>query len=354
MEDKIVFRVAEDKDVEAINTFYNSLYISNRDRIKFEWEFNSSPAGKVIYVVAECEEKIIGTQCVIPYYLTTHANEIILSGKSEDTLVSPEHRGKNIFEKMYALLLEECKKKNITCIWGFTYAARPFLKLNFQIPFHAKMGIFVNSPLKASSYLTSLSPKSKFSHKAKIVLLSLGAWLRSSHLKTISVADFDTDTEKILLNTADLNYIKQNNTFGLKLDNDFMGYRITNNPYSQSYKVINYRKNGHLLISVLFNITPKKVGYLIHLHISDSVTKNEFRQFIRSIFKHSELQTCHTIRFWGFDHTLQNCEEIKFLTHCGFTFINRGISFVWLPLEKNLKLDPMNFVLSRMSSQGTD
>jgi hypothetical protein len=51
---------------------------------------------------------------------------------------------------------------------------------------------------------------------------------------------------------------------------------------------------------------------------------------------------------------LQNREEIDVLTKCNFVFLDRGISFVGLKLNKELEIDFSNFVLSRMASQGTD
>src|SRR4051812_39037900 len=103
MEENYIIRLAQNTDTEGINKLYNTSYKSERTLEKFNWEFNSGPAGKSIYVVAEFKNEIVGTQCVIPYYVITSENETILSGKSEDTLVSHAHRGKKVFEKMYSL-----------------------------------------------------------------------------------------------------------------------------------------------------------------------------------------------------------------------------------------------------------
>jgi hypothetical protein len=96
------------------------------------------------------------------------------------------------------------------------------------------------------------------------------------------------------------------------------------------------------------------VGYIIHLHIADETTKKDFKKFLNTIIKTTSLKTCCVVRFWGFSHNLQNQKEIYFLNSAGFTFINRGISFVWLSLNQKVNFKPENFVLSRMASQGTD
>src|SRR4051812_17922909 len=113
----ITYRLANANDIDPINALYNRVYGRNRTKEEFNWEFNSAPAGKAIYVIALDNEKVIGTQCAIPYFLVNGKGDEILSAKSEDTLVDPDYRGGNIFEKMYGLLTEESKKAGIQLIW---------------------------------------------------------------------------------------------------------------------------------------------------------------------------------------------------------------------------------------------
>ena len=92
----VTYRLATPDDYEKINSFYNRIYQSNRTIEQFLWEFNDGPFGRSIYVIAEDNGKIVGTNCVIPIELVTSNNRIIRSGKSEDTLVELE----TIFNKM--------------------------------------------------------------------------------------------------------------------------------------------------------------------------------------------------------------------------------------------------------------
>ena len=352
--EEIVYRLASDSDTDKVNRFYNSIYKTNRTKTKFEWEFNSSPAGKAIYVVAVLNNEIIGTQCIIPYYIISKENEVVLSGKSEDTLVSPNHRGKNIFEKMYSFLIEECRKRNILFIWGFTYAIKPFFKFGFQIPYKSKMGIFVIKPHESFRYFNSLSNKNTRVDRFKISLLMFISWSKRFISSIGSVSSSKLDFSFVELNDNKFNYLQYNNSFGLKLDSDFINYRITNNPYNNNYNTVNYFKNDNLLVSLTYNINNQKVGYVIHLYVADKTSKKEFKQFLNKAIKTTDLKTCCALRFWGFSHNLQNQKEIYFLNSAGFTFIKRGISFVWLSLNQKLNFKPESFVLSRMASQGTD
>lgn len=352
--EEINFRLAGDTDIDKINLFYNSVYKKNRDKLEFTWEFNTAPAGKAIYVVAEHNGFIIGTQCVIPYYVITYGNTVILTGKSEDTLVSSDFRGRHIFEKMYALLIEACRKNNITVIWGFTYAVKPFLKLGFQVPFRSKMGLLVLKPRKAARYFASLSAKNTGLDKLKITGLSFASYIKALLLKAKAEETRNLSFEQVSLNRPDFNYLKNEGSFGLKLDTDFMDYRINKNPFSKRYTTCNYMKNGNVSITLTFNITEENVGYIIQLYVQPSVTKRELKGFTTSMIQATDLKDCSALRYWGFSHNQQNREEIDWLRSCGFTFIDRGIAFVWLPLTSDPVLDPRQFVLSRMASQGTD
>lgn len=351
-DENYLIRLATVSDIEGINRLYNTLYKSNRSTEKFEWEFNSAPAGKSIYVIAEYKNEIIGTQSVIPYYIITSDNETLLSGKSEDTLVSPFHRGKSIFEKMYDLLKRECRQAGIQFIWGFTYATKPFLKLDFEVPFKVSLGLATLKTTASISYFSSLSSSNTISDKIKIGLLCVASWMKAIRLTSKS-PELELDFKRHSLNSSTSNYLFEKASFGLKLDSDFLHYRIESNAYNANYVTVNYRQNGQVLISMVYSITQQNVGFIIHLHIDKTVSQNLLSSFLRQVVK-TYLNTCHTLRFWGFRHNQTNARELSMLNASGFTFINRGISFVWLNLQEINRFKPEQFVLSRMASQGTD
>lgn len=353
MDEKYTIRLCRDSDVDKINQLYNNLYKSTRTREMFNWEFNSAPAGKAIYVVAEYENEIIGTQCVIPYFVITSENETVLSGKSEDTLVSKAHRGKDVFGKMYGLLVKECEQRGIQFIWGFTYATKPFLRLNFDVPFKASMGLAVFKPAASAEYFSSLSPSNTDLEKFKIGMLTFFSWIKCFFLRKGS-ALVDLDFKPHILNTDTFSYLLYPGSIGLKLDADFMRYRTETNPYSKNYRTVNYEKDGKVVISMLYNITRHNVGFIIHMHLAPTLTQADLRSFLRTCIKTTELGNCHTLRLWAFTHNLQNRKQRDIMSACGFTFLKRGISFVWLNIKNERSFHPGQFVLSRMASQGTD
>src|ERR1035437_8870639 len=131
----VIYKQAKEDDYKKINDFFNKIYSANRTIEQFYWEFHNAPAGRAIYIIAEDDGKIIGTQCAIPIYLENSIGEKILSGKSEDTLVDPLYRGQNIFYKLYDVLFEKCLENKIKILWDFTTAYKPFKKMGFEIPY---------------------------------------------------------------------------------------------------------------------------------------------------------------------------------------------------------------------------
>ena len=103
-------RLLRQGEERLANDMFNRIYHSDRSIEDFEWEFIKGPFGKSIYVVAVESDgdliKIIGIQCAIPMELVRNG-EVLLTAKSEDTLIDPSFRGMRIFEKMFDLLFED-------------------------------------------------------------------------------------------------------------------------------------------------------------------------------------------------------------------------------------------------------
>lgn len=349
LEDQIEVRLANEGDIDQINAFYNRIYGKNRTKEQFNWEFNSSPAGKALYIIAEHGTKIVGTQCAIPYFVINGKNESILSAKSEDTLVDPEYRGLSLFDKMYFLLFMECRRVGIHFIWGFTYAQKPFIKLGFEIPFQASMGLLVLKPFKAYSYYSRLAKNNSAVRKLKILALCCKSSFDSVLLLTKKYSNANCTDEQLPLNSELINYIQNEKHFGLKLDEAFLNYRMYKNPYSSNYFQLSIVENGEIKASVYYTVN-NGLCYILHLYIKDPVAG---KNLVRNLMAHEHLKNCFTIRFWGFTHNEELKEETELLRSVGFTFLNNGISFVGLSLNKE-ELNWSNFIVSRMASQGTD
>jgi hypothetical protein len=359
----IEISLLNDLNIDDVISFHNSIYNENRTREKFLWEFHNAPSGKAIYVIAKDIEtqKIVGTQCAIPIELTNADGSNILTAKSEDTLVDPDYRGLQIFEKMYQLLFEECKKQNIKYLWGFTSAIKPFLKLGFSIPFSHSQSLMVFRILPSYRYLNQLNTKNKSVDRLKILALCLMSTLfsfkRHFYLSKEVIQNFKLlikDKESIVDPNEFLN-VDLDNYFSIKQDPKFYNWRIANNPYHEKIIKIAFLSKSKAVGNILFNHHKNGVWYLINDFYSKELSDKQKENFLKeaiNILLNNDSQPVNMIRTWDFSHNVYHRNEIELRKKTGFFHLDKGISFVWKSLDENDTLDPNNFILSRLASQG--
>lgn len=351
--EEIEIRLLKEDDIQSINDLYQKGYGVVRSNEKFRWEFLQGPAGPAIYVVAvDVKTKsVVGTQCAIPLYVTNASGEQVLTAKSEDTLVDSAYRGRNIFEKMYALLFDECRKAGIVAIWGFTYAIKPFAKLGFEIPFRCDFGLLVFDSVKSYKYFNRLKQKRSFVEKAKIAVLVLASRLKYGIHIGFKATEGYSVSKEVQQSFEDLTP-SQPGVFFLRHDSGFLAWRLRNNPYPNDhlyYSLIN--ESGKRVGSVVCSCT-REVSYVMHLVFARNLSDETKKHFINSVIADLSEKTS-VLRFWGFTHNESGREEIELLRGSGFVFTGQGISFVWKKLDSTSSLTAANFALSRMASQGT-
>ena len=352
----VTYRLANPNDYENINAFYNRIYNSNRTMDQFLWEFHNGPFGKSIYVIAEDNGKIVGTNCVIPINLITSDNQIIRSGKSEDTLVDPEYRGQKVFYKIYEFLFEKSKEANIQVIWGFTSAKKPFKNLGFQIPFDNKQSLAVNNVWKSYKYLKSLNPKNKITDKLKIfILCALSKFKSIGKLKPQRSGFLIEKTDKIVNGIDELISKTQKevkNSFAIEQTADFQEWRIYSNPNYFKTHTFGIYNNKKLVALIVFNSNHNDVAYICQSTFHPEFTSPEKVRILKSVTGMLFKEGIALVRTWLFDSNPTNANEISIYHEAGYVNLDRGIGLVWKPLD-NIDIKPEDFILSRIASQGT-
>lgn len=96
----IIIREATYKDIPEIAELYRTDLNLSINQDVWEWEYFKRPGYQTFYVVAVNNGRIIGSQALIPVKMMGN-KRVILSAKSESTLVCKQFRGQGIFEKMY-------------------------------------------------------------------------------------------------------------------------------------------------------------------------------------------------------------------------------------------------------------
>jgi hypothetical protein len=359
MNENIEISLLKDSEIDEVIAFFNAMTGGERNKAKFEWEFQNAPAGKAIYVVAKdiSTQKIIGTQCAIPINLITDSGKTILTGKSEDSIVHPNYRGMKIFDKMYQFLFIKCKEQGIKYLWGFTSAKKPFLKLGFEIQFDHSQSLMALNINSTFNYLSKLNSKNNLVSLSKIFFLSILSRVYAFKNYFISTKSIDDKySYKIVefLNKGIIHPFFKG--FIIKQDVDFLNWRIIENPYHDKIFNINFiNKKDEIVANLIFNLHKDGVWYLINDVYSKEISDNQKSQIQKKaiqLLKLQEKKSIKLIRTWDFIHNEYGKNELKIRKEIGYFHLDRGISFVWKSLDENNELNVLNFNLSRIATQG--
>ncbi len=331
------------------------MYQINRPIENFKWEFLEGPFGKAIYVIAVEETsitttKIVGIQCAIPIELISSKGKVVLTAKSEDTLVDPAYRGQKIFERMYALLFDECRKAGVQYLWGFTPAQKAFERIGFEIPFKAEQALLVFNPLKAYHYLTGLNAQNTSVDKLKILGLCMLSWIKGFKRHFISLRNNDL-REALIQKKNDFfqTCYGDHDYFTLNETDEYMKWRIDQNPFQNSYSSFQLHKNETLAIDAILNVR-EDVAYLEQIFSC----QNETAPIIASLAAKATKKNVSLIRALCFSTNQELVLQGDQLTKAGFTYLKRGSYFVWKSLNTSIHISPNRLLLNRLFTQGNN
>jgi hypothetical protein len=358
---EIRFKVAEEKDISRINGFYNNYYKINRTYEQFRWEFEECPAGKAIYTMAVDEnDNILGIQAGIPITIITSSNDTFLSIKSEDTLVNidacSQYKKRDVFKELYTFFIGKCKLLDARCIWGFTYALKPFKRIGFEIPFRSKQLLLVIHPSKAYLHLAGLNPKNKVSDKLIIAALSLFSFFSGWKRFLIKPGNFSFHvTEGISSNIALFREMTDAGGFlaFIEQNEKYLQWRIGSNLYPVTYRCYNFFKSNQFCGQVIISYGEDKSCYIEQMLFSKDLSSIEKQQIVKEVVKRIRELKKSLIRFMAFDHHIYHQSDIKILNSSGFFLVNKGIGFVYMDISSQPnQIRPEDLYLSRLYTQG--
>lgn len=352
----IEIRLLQEDEIELANNFFNAIYKVNRSIDNFRWEFLEGPCGKAIYVIAIDDsvtqyKKIIGIQCAIPMELINANGDVLLSAKSEDTLVDPAYRGQKVFERMYDLLFEECKKAGVKYIWGFTPAKKAFERIGFEIPFQANQALMVFRSTKAYSYLSILNPQNRFIDKMKIAGLVFLS--RIDSLRRYAIAPQQLIVKQLPIQSKSevvKKLVASSPLYFLNMTEKYMTWRMSKNPFNNHYENYQFFNGDKLLADVIVNLRQPDLGYLEQLIFTDGISS----QLRKSVIVHTVQlmkRKVSLIRVICFDINEELQQQEELFKQCGFFLIKRGGYFVWKALT-SIDFNPKNLFMTRLFTQG--
>ena len=323
-------RILEEKDIEELIAFYNSVYGAHRTRAYFDWAFINGPFGKAVYVIAKDKttDIIIGSQAAIPFDLVRKTKSAFKTAKSEDTLIHPDYRGQEISTKMYDLLFKECNAQGIAYLWGFSALDRPFLRAGFEIPCHIQQGYFPLSSI-ADSKAFFKKTKGASSLKDKLLINGLSQWAtlnaRWKQNKGSSLESFEVK----------INYGTPFISSALHLDQSdaFRKWRFVSHPaYEQSisYALV----KGDVVLGQLDFSFQENEAQLIQSFFKEDLSSEDCIAFLHLVMEKLREEEMVMISTWCFDLNVENQRQLDLFKRAGFLVLNRGMHFVWKVLEK--------------------
>lgn len=225
------------KDADRFVRFHNRIHNDNRTAEQWIWEYETNHPDHYVFTIMQDGDRIIGSQGMIPIHLNINGDRL-LTGKSENSILDPEYRGGSKFQKLYEFAMDECARKGMALIWGFTPAVKVWRdKLNFMVDADC---------MYEATYITNLSSaisnfrmknwplKKKLALSFAAIVCSANASIRHHSLrrKTVDGAVIEpelrekSDLEKLFarLRESDPNMIF------IEPGERYLAWRLKNNP----------------------------------------------------------------------------------------------------------------------------
>jgi GNAT superfamily N-acetyltransferase len=362
-------RNATEADAVICNDFYNRQYGYDRTREQWLWEFSyPNPGERLPYILAFDAGNLVGTQA---YITTPMIDELgtFVTAKSEETLVAPSMRGRDVLTKMYDLLFAQAAAEQCQSIWGFTPAERAFRKLGFEIPTSTGQLVKALTADSLSKLVESAQGPSGTRLVAVYVKLGslfarfwsvLGDTLPKGSLKDseslVTLSDesyFDDDYSRRFINNWGGATIYRSQAY--------MKWRIFDNPFSRA-NVLGIVESGILIGHVAFMIDRKGVGYIVDILTAHPMGRRHDKRLLHILLKSSIKRLkrlgATSIRAWTLnDHPLDR-EMRKASYLMGFIKIPRGSAVVFKTnfhdtREEASRTDFSDWYVTRLFSQGT-
>lgn len=240
-------RFASPADIDAINTLYNDASarpdagtIPPRTADQWRWEYIQPSSESPPYVLAEHDGRVVGTQAYIPIEFVCEGR-IIKTGKDEDTLVHPDHRGRGLLDGMYKELSTRALDDGVELLWGLTSTAvRPLIRNGFIV-------VGINDAMTAVQWSVPV--------------------VANTGLVVSEIDDPGTDFDSFSLELS-----RRLGGIMPHLTASFLRWRVFENPFRR-YRMYEARLDGRLMGLAIFKLDERKqAGY-----ISDVVALPEER-----------------------------------------------------------------------------
>jgi len=363
--DGIQIRLAVPEDCTRINIFHNSYYRTERTRAQWEWEFRrGAPTSAVLPIaVAELEGRIVGTQALILIEMLDRHGPF-LAAKSEETLVDPSMRGRNLFVRLYEPLLAHARDLGVRNIWGFTPARTAFVKAGFDAPMQTSQ-IFLSLRSGAARALVEgfgrSFAKRLFAVTASTVLVLYGhmraSLSRCRDWRAVSVRLLDESPE--WADELSQRFLQQWGGTTIRRSQAYLRWRIFENPYVRPLFLAAFEDDEPVGFACLAMVQPR-VAMLVDVFVVDSRSgklsaATVVEALMRNCARRAQSMGAVAIRGWSVtSHPFDKLVR-KVAGRLGWLYLRRGNDMIYRQVggaEAPPKMPPDQWFISRIYTEG--
>lgn len=317
---------------EFVN-FHNSFYGTKRKPDHWIWQYKHYEPDKAVFTIARDKGKLIGTQAMMPVYMKI-GEECILTGKSENTLLLPEYRGKNIMDDLYKYTIDLCKERGFEFIWGFTSAIKTFRRFGFSV--YPLIEIY-NKP--GLNFLANLTYRFKKSRPLWLRIASTGKYVQHylKNMRHLAIPNIQQQpgyqVSKSIINISQINNLQDKLNAKYKsiitpyIDSRYIDWRIRKHPFLKyhEYQVL---KKG-ILQAYAFVVLGEEAASISDLASGDEhATSILLHRIIRdNIIKTGQFNILLNPKYVAGQNTIKICNKFGFYPlHSTSNFVVKDIS----------------------------
>jgi GNAT superfamily N-acetyltransferase len=363
--------VASASDGWRCNSFHNDHYGGARSLEQWRWEFvDPSENDAIPFCVATRNGTIVGTQALIPVPFIDERG-VFLTAKSEETLVSPDMRGRDLLAALYQPLFKFAADRGYQSIWGFTPAARAFRKIGFETPGCTRQLFLSLEPAALAEAVIKSDAESRAlsAGSARLVGVALWGWRKlCAGLARVRAPRLTAPDELRTLGDAELfdaslmeRFVHRYGGATILRNREYMEWRVFRNPYRRAV-VLAVLHKARLAGYLAFSIGDDRTGYLVDVVVAHplGVTRDlrTLHVLLDAGIHRLARMGAKCIRGWSVtDHRFDVLVR-KVARHHGFVLIRRGHDVVFttnhLPHRRGTSHDDFrNWYVTRLFSEGT-
>jgi GNAT superfamily N-acetyltransferase len=325
------------QEVDEVVQFHNRAYGDLRTSEQWEWEWKSHYPDLSVYMVVHDGKRIIATQGMMPVYLQI-AGKRVLSGKSDQTLLAPEHRGGDLFRSFYDYAVSQCRAKGMCCVWGYTPAVKALRRFGFRV-FEDVMYYSASVLDFRKAFAENLRSERTWRSKGKQSLSILVRALRRqvSRLNTLSLAkafrieDGPLDAEDLAALYARLRS-RYPALIHIDMDQAYLQWRVIDHPFIR-YRTFSLYQGSELKGYAIINHHFHDTAFLADLTFEDDNSGAVILQRVLGFLRHAD--ATH-VAYFGNRSSSLGMRVFGLLRRFGFkenvnpqmAFVLRNVSFV--------------------------